>query len=254
MKLVFNLFLCLLITACFDEPSEDPHILVFTKTAGYTHASIPDGVRAIQKMGAKKGFRVDTTSNSSFFTEDSLKKYSAVLFLSTTGDVLNEREQVEFTRYIQAGGGYMGIHGAVDSEYDWPWYGKLIGAYFKNHPHIQEAELKVHSDENFPVTDSLPNPWVVTDEWYNFRSLPKDVNVLVSIDEKSYNGGENGEYHPVVWYHDYDGGRAFYMALGHTSESYKDPAFLKLLEAGMDYSIGENEILNYDKTAVLGVQ
>lgn len=141
--LVLNLFLCLMIIAC-DEPPRDPHILVFSKTAGYTHASIPDGVQAIQNMGLKQGFKVDTTTNSALFTEDSLKKYSAVLFLSTTGDILDDREQAEFTRYIQAGGGYMGIHGAVDSEYDWPWYGKLIGAYFNNHPPIQEAKLDLH--------------------------------------------------------------------------------------------------------------
>ncbi len=259
LKLMFFLTFFILgffLTSCsnkIDKRLGDPRVLVFTKTAGFKHASIPDGVKAIQKLGLTHGFRVDTTSISAKFTEDTLKQYSAIIFMSTTGDILNTREQVEFQRYIQSGGGYVGVHGAVDSEYNWPWYEKLIGAYFKNHPDIQEAELKVHSDENFPVTDSLPNPWVITDEWYNFRSLPENVQVLVSIDEDSYEGGENGEDHPMIWYHEYDGGRAFYMGLGHTPESYKDLSVLKLLNAGVQYAIGENKVLNYENATALQV-
>lgn len=259
LKLMFFLpffILGFFLTSCsnkIDKRIGDPRVLVFTKTAGFKHASIPNGVKAIQKLGLTHGFRVDTTSISAKFTEDTLKQYSAIIFMSTTGDILNTREQVEFQRYIQAGGGYVGVHGAVDSEYNWPWYEKLIGAYFKNHPAIQEAELKVHSDESFPVTDSLPNPWVITDEWYNFRSLPENVQVLVSIDEDSYEGGENGEVHPMVWYHEYDGGRAFYTALGHTPESYEDSNVLKLLNAGIQYGIGENKVLNYEKATALKV-
>lgn len=236
-----------------DKREGEPRVLVFTKTEGFRHASIPDGVRAIQKLGEEEGFKVDTTSISSKFTQDTLMQYSAVIFVSTTGDILNSREQVEFQRYIQAGGGYMGIHGAVDSEYNWPWYEKLIGAYYRNHPAIQEAELKVHSDKNFEFTETLPNPWIRTDEWYNFISLPEDVKVLVSIDEDSYEGGENGKDHPMVWYHEYDGGRAFYSALGHTPESYEDPNVLNVLKAGIDYVIGENRKLDYEKASALRV-
>ncbi|UJH90812.1 ThuA domain-containing protein [Antarcticibacterium sp. 1MA-6-2] len=236
-----------------ERRAGEPRVLVFTKTTGFKHASIPDGVKAVQELGKEHGFKVDTTSISAKFVEDTLKQYSAVIFMSTTGDILNTREQVEFQRYIQAGGGYVGVHGAVDSEYNWPWYGKLIGAYFKNHPAIQEAKLDIHADKKFEITESLPNPWVRTDEWYNFISLPENVNVLVSIDEESYEGGENGEEHPVVWYHEYDGGRGFYMALGHTPESYKDPDFLNLLKAGIDYAIGENNELDYGKATALKV-
>ena len=233
--------------SCSQKRPGEPRVLVFTKTSGFHHASIPDGVKAIQKLGAERHFIVDTTSDASKFTEDTLKQYSAVVFMSTTGDVLNNREQADFQRYIQAGGGYLGVHAAADCEYHWPWYGKLVGAYFKSHPHPQEATLHVQKDSNFPVTDSLPDPWVRTDEWYNFRALPKDVHVLVSIDEKSYTGGENGASHPMVWYHDYDGGRAFYMELGHTPESYTEKPFLQLLWAGLDYAIGKNEVLNYSR-------
>lgn len=241
---------CLLFS-CSQKRSGEPRVLVFTRTAGFHHESIPEGVKAIQKMGSEKGFAVDTTSNAALFTEDTLKQYAAIIFLNTTGDVLDARQQADFERYIQAGGGYVGVHAASDCEYHWPWYGKLVGAYFKSHPQQQEATLHIHKDKNFPVTDSLPDPWTRKDEWYNFREVPKDVNVLVSIDEKSYEGGTNGDNHPMVWYHEYDGGRAFYMELGHTDESYTEPAFLSLLWAGIHYAIGNNQILNYKKATSL---
>lgn len=237
--------------SCNHKRQGEPRILVFTKTAGFHHASIPDGVKALQKMGQEQHFEVDTTSDDTKFTEDSLKQYAAVVFMSTTGNVLNTKEQADFERYIQAGGGYVGVHAATDCEYHWPWYGKLVGAYFKGHPRPQEAKLDIHKDPNFPVMDSLPNPWTRTDEWYNFQAIPTDVHVLVSIDEKSYKGGENGANHPMVWYHDYDGGRSFYMELGHTPESYSEAPFLKLLSAGVHYAIGKNLELDYTKATSL---
>lgn len=245
------LSLSLFTVGCTKKRKGLPRVLVFTKTAGFYHNSIPDGVKAIQKMGKIHHFEVDTTSNSAWFREDSLKKYSAVVFLNTTGNVLNYIQQADFERYIQAGGGYVGVHAASDCEYHWPWYGKLVGAYFESHPRQQEAKLVIHKDKKFPVTDSLPNPWRRKDEWYNFIKPPEDVNVLLSIDERSYEGGSNGSNHPMVWYHEYDGGRSFYMELGHTSESYTEPGFLKLLWAGIDYAIGKNELLDYSKATAL---
>lgn len=250
-KLVLPFAVSCLLWSCSQKRQGEPRVLVFTKTAGFYHTSIPDGVKAIEKMGAEKGFLVDTTSDASKFTEDTLKQYSAVIFMSTTGDVLDAAQQADFERYIQAGGGYVGVHAAADCEYHWPWYGQLVGAYFKSHPQQQEATLHIHKDKNFPVTDSLPDPWKRKDEWYNYREAPKDVNVLVSIDEKSYEGGSNGDNHPMVWYHEYDGGRAFYMELGHTSESYTEPAFLSLLWAGIHYAIGKNQVLDYKKATSL---
>lgn len=244
-------WICVLLTGCSEVRNTPPEVLVFTKTAGFYHSAIPDGVKAIQKMGKEKGFKVDTTSDSNLFTEDSLKKYAAVIFLNTTGNVLNMREQKDFERYIQAGGGYVGIHAAADCEYHWPWYGKLVGAYFNSHPRQQEATLNVHKDESFPITDSLPNPWIRKDEWYNFHEPPQNVNVLVSLDEASYEGGNMGGVHPMVWYHHFDGGRAFYLGLGHTEESYTESNFLKLLWAGIEYAIGKNKILDYTKVTTL---
>lgn len=222
------------------QSSDSLRILVFTKTMGYRHASIPDGVKAIQELSLSHGIGVDTTSNASFFQMPNLKRYAAVVFLNTTGDVLDTLQQEAFQQYIASGGGYLGIHAAADCEYDWPWYGRLVGAYFKSHPAIQRAKLWIQLDPRFPELEAFPHPWTRTDEWYNWQTPPPDglVHVLVSIDESSYHGGENGSYHPMVWYHDVDGGRAFYMEFGHTSETYREPEILQLLWAGLQYAMG----------------
>lgn len=238
-------FLLLLIFGCGSR-KEAPKILVFSKTAEFRHESIEAGQLAIIKLGEQKGFTVDISENAKDFTDDNLKRYSAVVFLSTTGDVLNTNQEIAMERYIQAGGGFVGVHASADTEYDWKWYGKLNGAYFKNHPHVQEAELLIHHDRKFPLLDSFPNPYLRTDEWYNFREAPEHVNVLLSLDERTYKGGENGENHPIVWYHEFDGGRAFYNGLGHTSESFEDALFIDLMWAGIEYAIGDNKKLNYN--------
>ncbi|MFN7116956.1 MAG: ThuA domain-containing protein [Saprospiraceae bacterium] len=242
----------LLLTAC-NNRSEQPRILVFSKTAGYRHSSIPKGVAAIRQLGKENNFAVDTTEDANWFTEDTLKKYAAVVFLSTTGDVLNHIQEAEFERYIQAGGGFAGIHAATDTEYDWGWYGRMVGGYFQSHPPgVHEAVLNV-VDKSHGSTKHLPDDWKRTDEWYNFKKLNPDVNVLMKIDEKTYKGGENGENHPMSWYHEYDGGRAWYTALGHTDESYSEPDFLKHILGGIKYAIGKNKALNYKKAVTYKV-
>jgi|688.fasta_scaffold01128_31 glucose/arabinose dehydrogenase/cytochrome c551/c552 len=227
-------------------------VLVFSKTAGFRHGSIPYGQAAIMQLGKENGFTVDTTENASMFTDDNLKKYNAVIFLSATGDVLNHVQQAAFERYIQSGGGYVGIHAATDCEYYWPWYGKLSGAYFQSHPQNQTAKLVI-KDKNHPSTAHLPEVWERLDEWYNFKKLPENVTVLISIDEKSYKGGEHGDNHPMAWYHDYDGGRSFYTELGHTNESYADPAFLKHILGGIQYAIGNGQKPDYTKAKTQNV-
>jgi len=226
---------------------------VFAKTAGYEHASIPDGIEAIQELGAENGFEVDTTTNAERFNEENLQQYAAVIFLSTTGDVLNKYQEADFERYIQAGGGYVGIHAAADTEYHWGWYGRLVGGYFLDHPGIndpapgvQEGTLTV-VDTTHASTEFLPTEWIRTDEWYSYKNLNEDVNVLLTIDEESYRGGADMGYHPMAWYHEYDGGRVFYTGLGHTSETYSEELFLRHLLAGIRYAIGENRIPDYSK-------
>nr|WP_068886910.1 ThuA domain-containing protein [Pedobacter panaciterrae] len=230
-------------------PAKPARILVFSKTKGFYHSSIPAGIAAIQKLGKENNFIVDTTKNSAYFVQDSLKNYSAVIFLSTTMNVLNADEQVAFERYIQSGGGYAGVHAAADTEYDWPWYNKLVGAYFKSHPgnpNVRKATIDV-IDTTHISTKGLPKRWERTDEWYNYKSIQGDIKVLAKLDEDTYEGGENGENHPIAWYHEFDGGRAFYTGGGHTDESFSEPLFLSHLLGGIKYAIGNNVTLDYSK-------
>jgi type 1 glutamine amidotransferase len=212
-------------------------VLVFYKTGGFRHASIPVGLQAIQQLGKENTFGVDTTNNAAVFTPATLKKYAAVIFLSTTQDVLNQTQQTAFEQYIHSGKGFVGVHAATDTEYDWPWYNGLVGAYFTNHPAVQKATVKV-TDKTHSSTSFLPSTWERTDEWYNFKDIQPDLKVLAILDESSYTGGTNGANHPIAWYHTYDGGRAFYTAGGHTNESYSEPLFLQHLLGGIKYAIG----------------
>lgn len=248
--LAFGLSLCIVASLfnCGSSQREgNPKVLVFSKTMGFRHSNIEFAAQAIKKLGDQRGFEVELSEDSELFTEDNLQQYSAVLFLNTTGDILNTNQEVAMERYIQAGGGFVGIHASADTEYDWKWYGELNGAYFKSHPRQQHADMIIHPNPEFPLLDSFPNPWNRKDEWYNFREIPNHVNVLVSIDESTYEGGENGDNHPMVWYHEYDGGRAFYIEAGHTEEAFEEPLYLDLLYAGIEYAVGDNKILDYDK-------
>ena len=224
---------------------KEEKILVFSKTDGFRHGSIEAGILAVKKLGKENNIKVDATEDANYFVEDSLMQYSAVIFLNTTMDVLNDVQQADFERYIQAGGGFVGIHSATDTEYEWPWYNKLVGAYFEGHPRIQEAKLNV-IDNNHPATEKLDSTWIKTDEWYNFKNINPDINVIIKIDETSYEGGTNGDNHPISWYHDYDGGRSFYTELGHTKETFENPKFLNHLLGGIKYAIGNNS-LDYSK-------
>ncbi|MBA3936765.1 MAG: ThuA domain-containing protein [Planctomycetes bacterium] len=213
-------------------------VLVFSKTAGFRHGgAIAKGVEAVKKLGAENGFGVDATEDAALFTEANLKNYKVVMWLCTTGTVLDAGQKEAFTRYIQAGGGYVGVHSATDTEYDWPWYGKLSGAYFAGHPAQQKAKV-VLVDGNHPSTAGMPASFERFDEWYNFRQLPKDVHVLLKIDETSYDAGPTkmGAEHPLAWYHEYEGGRAFYTEMGHTDESYAEPLYLKHLLGGVQWA------------------
>lgn len=222
---------------CRDQFStKGKKILVFSKTEGFRHASIPAGIQALQEMGAVNGFEVDTTENAAFFRFDTLFAYDAVVFLNTSGDVLDPDQQDAFEQYIKSGGGYVGVHAATDTEYDWPWYNKLAGAYFDGHPHIQEATARSVDLGHISMKD-FPDTWEMKDEFYNFKSFYSKVNVLVNLDESTYEGGTMGEQHPMSWYHAFDGGRAFYTGFGHTEEMYADTVFLNHLLGGLKYAM-----------------
>lgn len=212
-------------------------ILVFSATKGFRHASIENGKTALLKMGSEKNWGVDTTEDATVFTEANLKQYGAVVFLNTTGNVLNDEQQKAFEKYIQAGGGYVGIHSATDTEYDWPWYNNLAGAYFESHPKPQVGLYNV-VNKNHPAVSFMPDTLRRMEEIYNFKSFKKElVTVLITIDEKSYTGGKMPGYHPIAWYHTYDGGRAFYTEWGHHPETFTEPLFLRHIAGAITWAL-----------------
>ncbi len=212
-------------------------ILVFSKTTGYRHASIPVGKKALMELGASHGYVVDTTEDALLFTTKNLKQYDVILFLSTTGNVLDSTQQSVFEKFIRSGKGFVGIHAATDTEYDWPWYVGLVGASFESHPKQQTARL-YRINKTHLSTVTLPDTWERFDEWYNFKNINPSTHTLLKIDEGSYTGGKNGDNHAVAWYHDYDGGRSFYTALGHTDASFTEPLFLEHCLGGIKYAAG----------------
>ncbi len=224
-----------------DDPSASAaakQVLVFSRTAGFRHTSIPNGIAAITELGAQNDFGVTATEDPTMFSDATLTQFDAVVFLNTTGDVLASDQEAAFERYIRAGNGYVGVHSAADTEYSWQWYGELVGAYFASHPAIQPAEVKI-LDAAHPSTDGLPRQWSRTDEWYNYQSNPRgNVHVLATLDETTYQGGTLGFDHPIAWCHTYDGGRAWYTGGGHTEESYDEPMFRQHLLGGINYATG----------------
>jgi type 1 glutamine amidotransferase len=229
-----------LLTPAAAAQAADPayKVLVFSKTAGFRHDSIPAGTQAIRDLGTANNFTVTATEDSNAFTTANLAGYKAVVFLSTTGDVLNATQQSAFQSYVDGGGGYLGIHAAADTEYEWPQYEQLVGAWFKSHPAIQQATVRTEDRAN-PATSHLGQTWSRTDEWYNYRTNPRNnVRVLQNLDEGSYSGGEMSGDHPITWCHPQGNGRSFYTGLGHTQESYADPAFRSLLLGGIRYAAG----------------
>ena len=213
-------------------------VLVFSKTEGFRHDSIPAGTAAIQQQGQLRGFSVHAGENAAAFTDDNLANYKAVIFLSTTGDVLNAAQEAAFERFIRRGGGFVGVHAAADTEYEWPFYGELVGAYFSSHPDIQSASVMA-DNANHPITASLPRPWTRRDEWYNFRRNPRGlVTVLATLDERSYTGGTMAQDHPIMWLRTYEGGRSFYTAGGHTTESFSEAPFIEHLAKAIQWAAG----------------
>jgi len=244
IKLFILIILSLiLLSSCADKPEK---VLIFSKTVEFRHSSIETGVTSLTQFLESKNIQVDATENAIYFTEDSLKHYSAVIFLNTTGNVLNNIQQADFERYIQAGGGYIGIHAATDTEYNWPWYNKLVGAYFNGHPAIQEATVDIVK-KNDPCCQHLPDDWSLDEEWYNFKSINPTIDVLMTLDESSYEGGTNGTDHPIVWKHHYDGGRAFYTAIGHQEATFSNQLYLQQVFAGIQFAIGDNT-LDYSRS------
>lgn len=216
-------------------------VLVFSKTAGFRHDSIPAGIQAIRDLGTAHDFTVTATEDATEFAGDKLRRYEAIVFLNTTGDILNAAQQTALENYVRAGGGFVGVHSAADTEYEWPFYGALVGAYFESHPATQQADIKIENRAT-AATAHLPQTWTSTDEWYNYRSNPRTTaRVLTTLDEGSYEGGTMGD-HPHTWCKNHEGGRSFYTGRGHTAESYGEPEFRALLLGGIRYAAGRTKL------------
>jgi len=233
------LLLSLLFLALASAQAAAFKVLVVSATAGYRHASITNGLDLIQAMAATNNFTVDATEDATRFSDTNLAQYQVLVFLNTSGDVLTNAQQLNaLQHYIEAGGGYVGVHAASDTLHNWAWYGGLVGAYFVSHPAIQQATVRVE-DRSDPSTTMLPAAWVRTDEWYNFDADPRGrVHVLAALDESTYFGGAMGADHPIAWSQYYDGGRAWYTAGGHTPESYSEPLFQAHLLGGLLFAAG----------------
>lgn len=259
------------------DGSTASRVLVFSRTTGFRHPSIEPGVQAIRQLGAENGFAVDHTEDASAFTTANLAQYRAVVFLSTTGNPLDGASEREaFEDFIRGGGGFVGIHAASDqneeSQQGWPWFGRLVGAYFGGHPLFTsrptgdescqfQAIVSCHDgvarieDEQHPATahlarasDASPPRWDVYDEFYGFASNPRGrVHVLASLDETTYldgpeqlsPAGRMGDDHPIAWCHAFEGGRAFYTGLGHDTLLYANDAYLEHVLGGILWATGE---------------
>lgn len=216
--------------------------LLFTKTEGFYHESINEGVVALKKMAERNFFTVDVHEDPSKFNDKNLEQYQVVIFLNTTGNILNEEQQKAMEKFVQAGKGFVGVHSAADTEYEWEWYTKLVGRMFKIHPVIQTATLKLN-DAKFPGMERVPATWQWTDEWYEYgEDKISGLKTLLTVDEKTFDpnvkwgekvGKGMGDFHPIAWYHDYDGGRSFYTGLGHVPLVFSDPVFLEHLYGGI---------------------
>ncbi len=220
---------------CSDNNSYS--VLVITETKGWVHDSIESGLKLIQNIGNKNNFNVYHSDNSSVITYKNLKEIKTIIFLNTTEEILTDVEQKVMESFIKSGKGFVGVHAAADTEYNWQWYGKLVGAYYRNHPEVMNGKILTI---NHKITNHLDSEWEIEDEWYNFDYVNYDINILLHLDEDSYIGGEHPDYHPITWYHEYDGGRSFYTGLGHTKEVYDDERFIKLLEKGILYASYED--------------
>lgn len=213
-------------------------VLVFTKTAKFRHDAIPVAAATLQRLIVEDGMAADHTEDAGAFTTGNLARYRVVVFASTTGDVLDEAQQAALEGFVRAGGGFVGVHAAADTEYDWPWYGRLVGAYFKNHPPgLQSTHVQPERDGR-----AMGTRWPITDELYNYRANPRSqVRVIATVDEREYDGGTMGADHPIAWCHAFDGGRSWYTGLGHDAAVYADRRFIAQLARGLRYASGRSD-------------
>lgn len=248
ISVMINLFPAILSVFCLYGSPQPLNVLVFSRTAGFRHDSIPAGISCLERIAARNGWKITSTEDPSLFSDESLAKIDVTVWLMTTGDVLDQVQQEAFKRFIRRGKGFVGVHSATITENDWPWFVGLVGAKFTGHPPTQKGRLVIE-DRNHPaIPELIASEWTRADEWYSFDRNPRGVSrVLISIDESSYEVDDNQWFpgvkqrmgdHPLVWCHEYEGGRVFQTALGHTAESYSDPVFIAHLEGAILWAAG----------------
>ncbi len=230
------------ICSAFAQTNTEFDVLVFTKTNGYRHESIEAGVASIRDLGKKHNFSVDHTEDSTRFSDSGLAKYEAIVFLSTTGDVLGDAEEAAFEKFIRAGKGYVGIHAAADTEYDWPFYREVVGRQFVQHPQHQTGTVYTIK-QDFPGMEGFGDSLSLYEEWYEY-TVPynTDLKYLMRLDTNTVetNGYKGkcvmGVFHPLAWFHEPAGGRAFYTGIGHMDDTFILPAFQQHLSAGIRWA------------------
>ncbi|WP_140938215.1 ThuA domain-containing protein [Sphingobacterium lumbrici] len=230
--LIYTLFSCFLLTDAYAQ--KDKNVLIFSKTTGFRHQSIEKGVQTVEKLLNDQQIRTFHSEDENVFNAKNLANYDAILFLSTTGDLFNSQQKEDIQNFIRSGKGFVGIHAASDTEYNWPWYGGLVGGYFASHPAVQEAKIDVLNRKHLS-TKHLQKVWFHKDEWYDFKNVKEGLHILMALDEASYKGGKMGKFHPISWFQEYDGGRSFYTGLGHTEESFDSELFQKHILGGVKY-------------------
>jgi type 1 glutamine amidotransferase len=249
---IFTLFWGLL--SCQVLQAKQFEALLFTKTQGFHHSSILEGVAGLQALSKQHNFTLTWHEDAGIFTPEKLKQYQVIIFLNTTGDLLNKAQQKAMEAFIQSGKGFVGIHSAAATEYDWEWYGKLLGRRFIIHPRIQTAKLLIENQQ-FIGMETLPKHFTWTDEYYEFgKETSGKLNYLLTVDEQTYEpyaiwkdkgleGKGMGQFHPIAWYQNFDGGRSFYTSLGHLGAAYTDPMFMAHVYGGIFWAAtgkGEN--------------
>ncbi len=220
------------------------NVLVFSKTAGFRHNCIPASIKMMSELAQERGWVLTTTENAELFTHSFLNNFDVVVFINPTQEVMNAKQRKCFKAFMEKGKGFVGIHAATDCEFNWPWYGKLTGAYFKTHPKPQEATVIIENGEHPAMAPFRGMKTYRTfDEWYSFRENPRGkVQVLASLDESSLNedslkdkNWQMGD-HPLIWYQEIGKIRSFYTAFGHTDESYQDPKVREHIGLAVDWA------------------
>jgi uncharacterized protein len=244
--LILSAFILISMIMCGQENKpefENPaHILVFSKTAGFRHASLSSGIKMLFDLNNTQNWVVTATEDAAVFSDDILSTFDVIVFLNPSGDGLNADQQAAFERFMKKGKGMVGIHSAADFEYDWPFYGKLIGAYFKNHPPSQTATVIIENHDH-PAMEPFKGmkSYTTFDEWYTFRANPRpNVNVLATLDESSIKKYDNDDWrmgdHPLIWYQEIDGMRSFYTGFGHTHEAFQDDKIIEHIKNAINWA------------------